>query len=607
MNTRLHALGLLAAAIAMSFGTTTSADDLRDGVPSDVYLALYGVHNPERDYQKEHFARVWETIEETRIIERFMQAIENQLDEDEVDQFQEARETLAEAVEPIQWEALADCTESVYAQRMAMPTSQHLVLLRLPEGAADGFVEGITNLLKLAEDSSDGRVSLVTETVQGVELHTLQMPPEVPFQMTVGAMGDVFLFASTREFATQSLELLKDPEAESKFDDPRLAEALDHLPQFEDALVFFDGRALFEELEEISTFIRQVSGGDRDAERVARFLEEVLGEVGVFDYEVTVEYTEGYQNRSAAFGRVTENAGETVIGEMFASQQPFENWDRWVPAEATGYSLATGADLHPLYEWIMDLIPRHFPEAQPGLDRFAALQDEFNLHLDDDLLQAFSGESVTVAIDGQSATFLKCDKPDRIRELLHRLVETLQGIPQLEAQNISLVEVDDLEGFEALNAGVLLMAGRRPVIGFHEGWMVIGTGSDIVQTILDTRAGSGETIVGTEAFQKFDLEVNGPIVSIAYSDLAAQTRALSQGIQQVGAMLPMIMGMAAQNGADLSAAREFLALLPSVGRIVGEFDFYESQLAVTQPGPDELSYTRHKVVLVRPPAESEAE
>ena len=44
--------------------------DLRDAVPSDVYMAVYARHNPERDYQRAYGKEVWKAVEETKIVDR---------------------------------------------------------------------------------------------------------------------------------------------------------------------------------------------------------------------------------------------------------------------------------------------------------------------------------------------------------------------------------------------------------------------------------------------------------------------------------------------------------------------------------------------------------
>ena len=64
---------LVVAVAAQSLIARADAQDLRNAVPADMFLAVYGKHNPERDYQKQHYQEVWKAVEQTRIVERVVQ------------------------------------------------------------------------------------------------------------------------------------------------------------------------------------------------------------------------------------------------------------------------------------------------------------------------------------------------------------------------------------------------------------------------------------------------------------------------------------------------------------------------------------------------------
>ena len=202
---------------------------------------------------------------------------------------------------------------------------------------------------------------------------------------------------------------------------------------------------------------------------------------------------------------------------------------------------------------------------------------------------------------------LRCQKPERIRELLHQLIDHLREIPAVEKQDLLLTECDELEGFETVSAAMLTMLGAGPVIGFRDGWMVVGSNAAAVEKVFDTRAGEGETIVDTEAFKKLNLEVEGPVRSISYTDLAESTRQTARMLAQIGFVAPMIIGMAGEDADSekLKPVREVLGLLPSVAKIVGKFDFLEARLSVTQEGDAPGTYLRRSVTVVRPLAEEE--
>ena len=614
MRLRTKTLGVIALLAGLVVAPAT-ADDLREAVPNDCFIAVWGKHNPERDYQKQYHAAIWETVQETQIVEKLIQAMQGNMSEQEVAQFEQMQTVLKGIVEPINWDAVGNVKETIYCQRMQGIMSQHLLMMKMPDNGAQSLVDAVKNAFNLVEQASQGQVGMETETIEGVEFTTLGLPSDVPTRPYFAATRDgMFVFTTSKPLVQEAMKLLANPSSESKFDDARVKEALQELPEAEDSIAFFDGRTLFKQLNQIPGFVRQMSRGNEDADRIMEMVEEIFEEMAVFDYEVTVEYTEKHQNRAAVYGKLVEGYDDKVVGRMFATGKPFEKWNRWVPANAKSYSLSTGMSLHPLYAWMMEEIPEHFPEAEQGLAQFAAIQEQIGVDIDKDILQAFTGGSVSVTMPGdtmsplgtpmdKSVMFVRCAKPKKIRELMGRGLEMLNGLDQLQQiGGVNMEAIEGMEGFETLTAGPLAQMGIKPVVGFKDGWMVIGSDADAVKKVLETKEGSGDTIVDSEVFKSFSLPIRGPVTSVSYTNSGENTRAMAQGLQQVGAMLPMAMGMAAQNGADVSKAKDFLALLPSVGKIIEKFDFYDKTLTVTQPGSG-LSYKRHTVTLIKPPAQ----
>ncbi|MCA9034951.1 MAG: hypothetical protein KDA91_07475 [Planctomycetaceae bacterium] len=609
----------LSAGVAFLGGSVTGihAADLKEAAPPDSFISVYAKHNPERDYQKQYYKEVWETVQQTKIMDRILQIVQSRAGEADAQKFIEIRDTLTNAFAPVEWEKLMDVQEFLFAQRMNIPTSQQLVLARIPDGGAASLKQGIQNLLDLAVQASKGKLTVTTETLGGVEVSVLNLPPQVPLQLIVGASDDLFVFSTSRDFAKSGLELLQNPDSISAFDNERCREALEHLPEAEDTLVFYDGRQMMQQMSQFGSFIRNTAGGNEKANQVAAMVEQLIYEMDGVDYEVTVEYTEGFQNRSASFGRYQSGMGEKVLGQMVQNQQKFEDWKKWVPENVVGFSMTDGCNLHPLYAWIVTEMPKIFPEMQRGLDRFDALQQEHDLYLDEDILQGFGGEFVSLSFPGRrtgmgqssdGVLFARCNKPERIQELIDRGFNTLTEIPQVRAQGLSLKPVAGMEGFQEVSANLLAMTGARPVFGFHNGWMVVATSPDSVRAALAVQNGETGSFADSEAYAAFNLAVDGPVHSVTYKNVGESIRQMSSGLQQAGMMLPMFIGMAGgqPNGPDLSVVQDIAGLLPSVGRIVGKLDFVDQQLSVCRPGALENSFTRESVTLIRPPKGSEA-
>jgi hypothetical protein len=259
----------------------------------------------------------------------------------------------------------------------------------------------------------------------------------------------------------------------------------------------------------------------------------------------------------------------------------------------------------------MAVIKERFPEAEPGLEKFEQIQSQIGVHLDRDILQAFSGECVSLSLPaatpsrsgGRDSVFaMRCQKPERIHELLQRLVDKLKEHPAVAAQQLGLTKCQDLEGFEEVSATVLATFGVKPVVGFRDGWMILGSNAEAVKKMLQTKAGKGQSIADTKAFKQFQLKVEGPVDSISYTNLAESTRHAAAMINQAGAMAPMIVGMVAAKAdpKHLKVIQDLLGLLPSLGKIVSKFDFLEAQMSVAQAGDQPGTYLIRTVTVVRP-------
>ena len=596
-----------------------TAVDLRQGVPQDAHLAIYGMNNPEREYQQQHLADVWATFQEEQIAARFLAALTSRVDEGQLDQARSVWDEIQTALEPIDYQALLDTEEVVYAQVMESVFNHHLVLLRLTPDSATEFQRGMEQLFDLFAKWSENKVSKITFENNDANYLTLDLPSGVPFRPTLVRFEDVVIFSSSDDLAERSLSQLTSDQAVSKFDDPRLVEALAELPEPEDSIVFFDGKLMFQRFRGMGEFIRQQNAQDNvQVQRWTRVLERVIDELTVLDYEITVESTAGQQNRIAVLGKVLPEAENTLLYRAVAQGEHFDQWQNWVPAEAEAYSLSTGINLHALYLGVIDFAREEIPELQPALDRWDAIQEEIGFHLDRDLLQAFSGETVSVTVpvekkDGSTAqasvTALRCHDSDGVRELIQRGVDILAALPPLEAQQLKLVDCEEIDGFQEIEAAILAMFNARPVIGFHDGWMMISSSPAAVAKVIATREGEAPAIDQAESFSKFDLDISGQVRAVSYSDVGASVRQMADSIEQFGAIAPMFIGMMAMEAdpEDIKPVQEIIGLLPSVAKVVRKFDFIEEKLSVDRGGPTPDTYRRDTVWLIREAADDASE
>ena len=217
------AIAMLATTVLRAVADESPRDlDLRRAVPADAFMAVYGKHNPERDYQRDYYQQVWQTMQDTQIIERVVKIATKRMSADDLEKARGVMEQLQEAAAPIDLEAIFNCEEAVYGQLFQVPTAQHIAAFRLSGEAAGGLEQGLTNLFRKAEELYPQHVSVETSEQHGSTITSLRLPQEVPFSPTVIRKNDVVLISSSRELAALSLSMLVDGTGPSKFDDPRL-------------------------------------------------------------------------------------------------------------------------------------------------------------------------------------------------------------------------------------------------------------------------------------------------------------------------------------------------------------------------------------------------
>lgn len=587
---------------------TGTATSLRQTVPADAFMAMAWQRNPEQDFQREHLAKVVQTIKDERIVERVIKMIRDRMEEDDLEEAQEGIEALKQAVAPASLDALMDPEEIVYCQVMeGRSQAQHMVAIRMTPDAVLGCLQAARNLIEIATQKAGEEVNVSEEEVDGAHYLTVYPPEGVPMQPTLVAKDDVLVFSTSLKLAKRAALTLDGETSASKFDDPRVVAALDKLPPAEDMIMVVDGKQQFAsihaQVDPVLENIRAQAEDNPQAAVAMRLIEALLAEANVGDLDVSVGYTKGGNNHNEVLSSLLPGSEDRILRKVIVGNKPIDAWSRWVPADAVNFSVNSGFNVLEVYHDLLDLFSREAAEmAAEALIKLEELQQQTGLSLEGDLLGLFSGETVSVTLPGgQSVTALACPRPEAASEMMHRLVNMANQFPQVQQQNLELVESETLEGFEDLRANLFAMFNVRPVIGFKEGWMIAASSPEAAQAVMDVRWGEAADITTSESFQRFGVEIDGPVTAVAYADTATNIRNAAQLINQAAAMAPLFLGpaMAEAKPEDAKTAQQALALLPSVSKVIQAFDFMEASLSYNKPGDAPGTYRKHTVMLIR--------
>lgn len=604
----IFCLGLLLLAPSARAQETATAVSLRSLVPAEAQGGMVYTRNPEREAQYEQFRRVFKVIQEEQLLERIDMIIRSRTPQEKQEEAAEGFAHFSAAVEPASLDALLAAEEIAVAEVYQDNRAQMLLAARMTPEGAKGWFEAMRNLGEMARDISGVDFKLTEEQANGVRFFIMDSAGRAPMTPTAALKDGVLILATTQDLARTAVKKLSAGSTTSKFDDPRVAEALAQLPKGEDMVLFRDGRMEFEQVREAyipyrKEFQKKADEDEQIAEGM-KLMESLLDQAEVLDLEVGVEYTEGNKNHFESLTRLLPGSQEKLGGKLLKGGEPIEQWEKWIPTSALSYSVNSGVDLHGCYKLLTGILSRDAPKINGKLmAKLAEYEKRYDVSLEEDLLEVFSGESVSITLPAnQSVYALKCPQPERAKFLFHSVMDKVAAMPQMMLFQPQVIRSQTLEGFEEVVSPMLQANGMQPAIGFKDGWMILASSALAAEEVMDSRWNDAPSIASTRRFQEFGLDAGGAALSASYSNSKEKIRGVANQVESIGLIGPMMLGMAMPNiePRDMATLQEICALAPSVARVIRSFDFLDSYLAVSQPESTGNGYRKHSVMILQP-------
>jgi hypothetical protein len=154
--------------------------------------------------------------------------------------------------------------------------------------------------------------------------------------------------------------------------------------------------------------------------------------------------------------------------------------------------------------------------------------------------------------------------------MLESLGEEGGGMPL----SIEEVEIGDSDKFVQVSHPMMMMI--RPVIGIHEGWLVIGSSESSITKCFETAQGERKSIAKSERFEKEGLVPDGPFTFLSWTDMSSFGDQMAQAFAMMGfagAMIPDKPGAAAVRGV--------FELMSDLAPVFQEIDFILSTATVS--------------------------
>ena len=614
LNPTLFVLCILCPTLAWA-GDLSERFTLGRYVPGDAWLYMHGVDNPEKAWIEEQWGKVFDAFKASRIDSDLLSLFLSAVSEDERAEVEARIDKWTGLVKAVHWGELIE-KEFVFGERFGqMPVN--VEFFALTRGRADRAQANMTALTALLKEFAalDEDIHLADREQDGVAVWTMTFGKK-------GAKKNTFSFDLFRKgdiigltFGSNSLGdiiglLAGQPDQSAIVANPRFKQAMAQVKSPEDMVVFFDAKAMFTDLESLMDKIaeKKAKQADSDAQhaletkkksdehQAVSLVAKVMNLFDVVDYTITTIETEGRRELTHEVVRFQPEKKQSPFASACLNRKPFERFDRFIPAEATGFNMTGLIDLEGIYKIVLDFIKTGVPDGEKAIEEWNGFLASTGFDPQRDLFSWWSGEMISVTLPAEVVTpmsgadwvwMIRVKDEAVAKEKINGGVGWARG--RVQAHNQMLMStpatVNGEEGFRQLTHPMLAMF-LRPVIGVKGDWLMIGSSSGAIGRCLNVSAGQAASIIANERFKKEGIMPEGPVMAASFTDTSKLGEELSGVVSMIGMIGGMTMGMAPhQPGQPVDKEKQMIQRLMStlmkLGPVLQKINFYSSESSVT--------------------------
>lgn len=614
-----------------SLGQTTNMSDfpLAKAVPSDVFIAVMAKENPERAFLEKYWAGVWDAFQESGIMEDVWDLLTENVSDEDLDTIEAARERFGELLSKVTWDKLFK-KEMLYTARMSnclTPPSPYegLLIGRMSGKLAETNHENLRALMQELvntvaaqtnggghapsdsdEDGSgaqhaappkDGILLLGECKIEGIPMTTLGVA-EFPNMICVGHQKDLLVISLfNRTLLNDALRLMNGKgAADGLIQTDRFKNAIGKLPRAEDTIVFFDMGNMMRQIRAMIASVlpppppppaadapEGIAAYD-DPAAPARGILTLLDDLNMFDYMITVEWTDGYRVFSESLTQLSPDAKSKPLYKVLSGGAPVEDFAKYIPEETTDFWCSSGINFAALYRYAIGFIETNIPDGKGMIASFKQMQsEEWKLDIEKDILSLLEGNIQSISADNSAVIMFKVTDEKKVNAQLDRLFKWIADMSGEEATlTISEIEISGHKGFRQVRHPMMMMmgGGMMPVVGTADGYFFFATSDGFLAKCFKTASGKHANITKSKRWRAEAMfnKKGGPVDSINFTDETKMGEELQAGIGMLSAGLGFMNMMGDSNFPP--EARELLStispLLAKLSGVLGKLNFYQS-------------------------------
>lgn len=573
-------------------------------IPADSWMFISSAPNPENAWLDERMADIFAELKASGIDRDIMNIVFSLVPEQDHESTQATLDRASELVGAVRWSDLVG-GEIAFAERMTseLPGYEYIFLAR---GAGDsnkhnakalaGILFEIASLTDKVELSESKTESGRSWTLKLVDTNPASAStPQVTLFLKSGVLGATFGLNTA-----QDVIALMDgkPGLKSIVDLPRYKNAVREVPAPEDSLMFFDIKVLMGGIQGMLTTQLNLAGGGPNAEQqkeqVGKIIETIFEIGNIVDYSVVSMETDGVRRLTHSLTRLQEDKMDTPLARVFLDRKAFDQFDKYIPASATGFNMSTAVDLGALYDVAISFVEEKVPDGPAHIAKWKDILQTVGLDPHRDIFAWLGGEIITVSLpsamvspmsSGDSVMMIRVKDPELAAAKVRSGIGFVEQFLQNKGQSIRVAQAPGLkEGFVELTHPLLMMF-VKPVVGVQDEWLIIGTSSSAVNKCLRVASGDEPSILKNKRFVEEGLVPTGPVLSASFADTSKFGQELGAAMGMVSLLGGGVIASIPEHDPDTKKLKNVLkktmGIVLKLAPILQKIDFYSSESSIT--------------------------
>jgi len=642
---------MLAAWLAPSLafaGQLPARFTLGQYVPDHAWLYVHAAHNPERAWIEQQWAGVFDALKNSGIDRDITTLVMSALSDEDRAKAEATIEKVTKLLRGVHWGDLTK-HEFLFAEGIS-PTPYgygYVFLVRGAENSGGSNSAGLVAILKEIAALSPDHLRLNESKMRDADVWSLQITGDKPADPVMvfdllrkgDVVGLVFDFRMSDEAPSPTRQSLQDVLALMAGDsgkrsitaDPRFQEALSLVKPPQDVVTIFDAKTLFSDLNgmfskagarlaakraEAKKAVADAAakaaknggeprvpsdtqakntaeGDDNGEEKGLAVLQKLLSLVDIVDYYVTTVETQGKRELTHSAVRIQQGKQNSPMASACLMRQPFERFDQFIPADATGFKVNGFIDLGAFYKIARDFVAAEIPDGAEVISQFDAKLTEVGFDPQRDIFDWFSGEMISIELPAavvtpmggaDSVTMFRVKNPELASAKVNRAIDFVNGVMQKKGQMLMVTPAKvDVEGFREITHPMFAMF-LRPVVGVQGDWLTIASSAAAVNKCLSVASGKAPSIRENKRFKEEGLLPTGPVAAASFQD----TSNFGQELAGVIGIIGMFGGMATAGIPENPETHQLKKMIQSalgivlkLGPILQKIDFYSSESSMT--------------------------